>query len=130
MTKAYFQRYYYTHSRTPKARYSSTRKGARRRGIPFELTLDQFVEIVSSPCVYAIDSEEGIRYGADRKDNSLGYTRENCQPCCFWHNHVKSDVFTHEQMLDIVQKFSIHCRNAPDKITIEEECNHALAVGA
>jgi hypothetical protein len=37
----------------------------------------------------------------DRKDNSLGYSKENCVVCCGRCNQLKSDQFTYEQMLQI-----------------------------
>src|SRR5208282_3898216 len=107
--------YFYAYSRTPKARYASIRKSARQRGITFDLTLEQFEAITARWCVYSIQIESGIRTGADRKDNTRGYSGDNCQPCCYWHNHVKADVFTHEQMLDLVQRYSIRCGNAPGR---------------
>ena len=37
----------------------------------------------------------------DRKNNTLGYSKENCVVCCGTCNRVKSDVFTYEQFLVI-----------------------------
>lgn len=122
----------YAYSKTPAARYRSVKQSAKRRNISFELSLEQFAEITALPCVYAVQPEPDVRVGSDRKDNAQGYKVDNCQPCCFWHNHVKSDVFTHEQMLDVVQRYSIRCRNAPDgkTLSIETKRKHSESLKA
>ena len=45
----------------------------------------------------------------DRIDNSEGYIPGNVQPCCARHNAIKSDVFTHTQMIDLTQRYHILC---------------------
>lgn len=85
----------------PKDKWFSARTFAGYRNIPFELTLDQFTEIVSHPCAYG----KGTRVGLDRRDNSLGYTVENCLPCCYKHNLVKGKWFSYEDMKQIVTLF-------------------------
>lgn len=42
-------------------------------------------------------------YKLDRKDNSKGYTKSNCVPCCARCNRSKSDNFTYEEWLQIGQ---------------------------
>jgi hypothetical protein len=37
----------------------------------------------------------------DRKDNNLGYTKENCVVCCARCNRAKSNHFTYEEWLQI-----------------------------
>ena len=37
----------------------------------------------------------------DRKDSSVGYTRENCVVCCPECNRIKSDKYSYEEMLVI-----------------------------
>jgi hypothetical protein len=38
-------------------------------------------------------------YFLDRKDNSLGYSKENCVVCCTSCNMIKRDLLTHDEML-------------------------------
>jgi len=64
----------------------------------FELTLDQFLEIIHLPCTYCEDSfekleamYEGPKPGIDRKDSSKGYTLENSVSCCLTCNLSKLD---------------------------------------
>ena len=94
------------------SRYANAKWQANRRGLEFTITLDEYKRLVSQPCVYAYSTtgagDIGL-IGLDRKDNTIGYTSENSQPCCANHNRIKSDVFTHEQMLDAVIRYGIPC---------------------
>lgn len=40
-------------------------------------------------------------YHLDRKDNSLGYTKENCVVCCSLCNYIKGDVLSYSEMLKL-----------------------------
>jgi hypothetical protein len=109
--KDYRIRYRATHGLTTWARYSNASGTAKRRGIPWLLEYDQWQEITSRRCIYAAKtpSDVHIPVGIDRKDNSVGYTLENSAPCCPRHNEIKSDVFSFEQMLDIVNRYNVPC---------------------
>ena len=76
------------------------------------ITYEYFVELTSvHECVYCggeilwvdygISRQKRQRYNLDRKDNLLGYTKENCVVCCKRCNYVKGAIFTYEQMLQI-----------------------------
>lgn len=97
-------------------RYYNHYKGSavrRKYGdIKFELTLDEFKQVVSQKCHYCNDygtSEKCILKsdkqkisnlcGIDRKDNTKGYTIENSLPCCGICNWMKSD-YTYEEFLE------------------------------
>lgn len=73
--------------------------GAKRRGYGFDLTIDQVEIICKQNCFYC-GSPPALREkslvwggmivnGIDRKDNSQGYTVENCVPCCSICNVMK-----------------------------------------
>lgn len=53
------------------------------------LTKEQFQELSNQECHYC--GKEGPN-GIDRIDNSVGYTFENCVPCCKHCNYVKGDL--------------------------------------
>ena len=83
----------------------SYKEHARKRGIPWEITREEFFECINKECVYC--GEQNISYhsapktspwqddyiytGIDRIDSSIGYTKENIQPCCKWCNIAKSN---------------------------------------
>ena len=46
----------------------------------------EFVSITNKPCHYC--GKEGPN-GIDRVDNKIGYTTQNCKPCCKHCNYVK-----------------------------------------
>jgi hypothetical protein len=97
-----------------------SRKSARLRGLEFTLTLEDVTSILSQPCSYGTWMH-GINtvLGIDRKDNALGYTKDNSIPCCARHNFIKRNWFTYEEMIGIVQLYPRHgaCGNAEWKET-------------
>lgn len=40
-------------------------------------------------------------YQLDRKDNSLGYTKENVVPCCWNCNRIKSNIYSYEDFMKL-----------------------------
>lgn len=92
--------------------YGAYKKSARLRGYDFELTKEEFREIVTEPCIYCGESltqskhkKSGngeFRYtGIDRYDNSKGYIPSNCVPCCKRCNRIKTTMSA-EELADIV----------------------------
>lgn len=71
----------------PEIRFHQYRYGAKSRGYSFDITKEEFINIVSLDCHYC-GSPEHI--GIDRKDNSIGYTKENSLPCCWSCNKMKT----------------------------------------
>jgi hypothetical protein len=74
---------------------SEYRRGAKRRGLDFNLSRDLFTSLTKSNCYYC-NSEPKIIHskdrsskrpeyyynGIDRKDNKIGYEESNLVPCC------------------------------------------------
>lgn len=76
------------------------RHGALSRGLTWDLSYEQVAEIVAQNCYYCGTSPYRkktaggvtILYnGIDRKNNLIGYTTNNCVPCCFVCNQAKSN---------------------------------------
>ena len=78
---------------------------AKRRNHEFDLTFEQFVDLIETRCFYCNDlpinsanSANIVNYGnykyngIDRKDNNLGYTIENSVSCCPHCNMAKRDL--------------------------------------
>ena len=83
-------------------------RSSRGRGLSFDLSTETFRALVTQPCwycgrePYAIsyrkrthyeDGKRGLLYtGIDRVDNYLGYTVDNCVPCCKQCNAAKGKL--------------------------------------
>jgi len=68
------------------ARLASTKSGAKRRGLAWELSDSHALELIRSSCVYC--GKAPIN-GIDRKDNSQGYLPDNTVACCSQCNRAK-----------------------------------------
>lgn len=80
---------------------------ARKSGFPFEFSLELFFVMTSNNCYYCDISPcskyraKGCRdvfiyNGIDRKDNTVGYTLDNCVPCCKVCNIAKRTMTEQE----------------------------------
>ena len=81
----------------------SYRKNAQTRGLPWELTEEDFRRLTSQDCHYCgappsmigkvlSQSGECVYNGLDRIDNALGYTLQNVVSACKICNHAKKDM--------------------------------------
>lgn len=63
---------------------------ATKRGIKWELTKEQTIELFNLPCGFCgqLDNLNGI----DRIDNKLNYTLDNTVSCCAYCNSMKHDL--------------------------------------
>lgn len=76
---------------------NSYKSSDRKKGIEFNITKDQAIELLKQPCIYCGDSKPaGI--GLDRIDNSKGHTIDNVVPCCYECNTARSDNFSFDEM--------------------------------
>ena len=111
-----------------KQRFSVYKRRAKKRKWRFELTFDQFKNLISGPCFYCkkdpaawnrylnsdmvtrssvkslglsrevVERATILTNGIDRIDNNSGYTVKNCVPCCFECNKMKMDISLNEFM--------------------------------
>lgn len=86
------------HSITIDGIYSSYKRSAKQHSRKFELTKDELAAIISQPCYYCGELQENFN-GIDRLDNSKGYIRNNCIPCCSMCNRMKH-AFTEKDFLN------------------------------
>jgi hypothetical protein len=77
-------------NRIPKIIYD-TKRGAAKRGLPFDLTNEQFETLLKRRC-YLCGAEPNPLIGVDRIDNTKGYTVENSVSCCWVCNRMKADL--------------------------------------
>lgn len=80
---------------------------SHKEGKDVTFSFDDFLEFTKTDkCCYCDDKinwqeRNRARYNLDRKDNSIGYTKENCVVCCKECNYAKHTFFTHNEMLII-----------------------------
>lgn len=91
-----------------RAVYRSYRANAKRKNVPFCLTVEEFKFLSSGNCYYC-DAEPSnlskkeaewskYRYnGLDRIDPKLGYVTENVIPCCKRDNYIRNVFLTVEE---------------------------------
>lgn len=76
---------------------------AKKRGLSWELSKDQLVELRSKPCTYCGGDLPKTGSGLDRLDNAKGYTLDNVVSCCTSCNRTRGDRLTHEEMHHVVK---------------------------
>lgn len=85
------------------------KRGATIRGAPWELSPDEAVRLITAPCHYCgtpprtrIRDTSFYRNGIDRKDNSKGYTKDNCVPCCWRCNRAKN-ILSADEFIELAR---------------------------
>lgn len=91
------------------------RLGASERGLSFELSQSIIGRLITEPCWYCgqppsreIKTTRSLGFfsGIDRKDNSIGYTTDNCVSCCRQCNAAKGKLSSVEFIAWAHQAFS------------------------
>ena len=72
-----------------KGKYVSYKSDAKRRGIEFNLTEEEFLKYWQQDCYYCSSAIATI--GLDRVDSSIGYSADNIVACCFSCNEMKNN---------------------------------------
>lgn len=72
------------------ASFWSYKDRAKKKGLPFEISREQFDKFRLTPCRYCQRAVDAMnKSGVDRVDNALGYTMSNCVACCSECNLMK-----------------------------------------
>lgn len=71
-------------------RFDRVKRGAKLRGIPFELSYYEFSEFYGDHCVYCGDLTGTVNL--DRINNEKGYFYDNVAPCCPDCNRMKGSL--------------------------------------
>jgi hypothetical protein len=88
------------------------KKNAKQRDLSWELENEQFFALTQQNCYYCgcLPSQEAKTHsntmsyfynGIDRIDNSIGYIRSNCVPCCKSCNIMKGTLSSAEFFLHV-----------------------------
>ncbi len=91
--------------------YLYYKKSAHERGYCFELSEEVFENIKNQNC-YICGKSNNSRHtnGIDRYDNTVGYTIDNCRPCCGQCNIMKKEL-NYDSMLQKLLIIHNHCKN-------------------
>jgi hypothetical protein len=81
---------------TIEVKYKKDIVGAKRRGYSWGLSIEQAGFCYTQPCHYCGEAPNGKLNGIDRQDNNVGYTAENCVPCCPTCNYTKCKMSSDE----------------------------------
>lgn len=102
----------------PGERYKDYKAKAKKRGISFCLSKEQFLSFAKKPCFYCGDEIKLI--GIDRFDNSKGYEASNLVSCCMFCNQGKMNrsaeeyithcekVVTHQFLKNEKETINVH----------------------
>lgn len=83
---------------------SSYKSNAINRGLKWELSLEEAVNLFKGNCYYCNSNPLN---GIDRVDNNQGYTLDNCVPCCKICNMMKKDL--------TINEFINHCHKIKER---------------
>lgn len=87
--------------------YTYIKSHTKRHNIDFNLSKEEFINIINQPCHYCGGFRPNIKVnGIDRKDNTLGYILSNCLPCCKYCNISKSDRTYEEYIAWIIKSYT------------------------
>lgn len=86
------------------------------------------MNLVTQPCAYTgrlpsqrytyKHHEAFIYNGLDRLDPNLGYTVDNCVPCCFEVNRAKSDML-HRDFMQLIHDIAKFCPNGLREFSLD-----------
>lgn len=102
-------------------KFSIYRSSARNRGLEFELSKEDFLNLITGECTYCgKKSETGFDLkslsvhttflGIDRVDNTKGYTINNVVSCCKLCNRMKMTL-TKDEFLEQIARIYNHLSN-------------------
>lgn len=82
-------------------KYSQYKSAAKIYGRIFNISLEEFISVVTTPCNYcgSYDNPNGL----DRVDNEIGYVLDNVVSCCGICNSMKNNLLLSE-FIDKVSK--------------------------
>jgi len=92
-------------NRLPKYRFVYSVARSHERGMEFDLTLDQYASLIADKrCHYCGEETPKTGTGLDRKNSFLGYSEENCVPCCRRCNEIRGkDNISYSEMFEVIK---------------------------
>ena len=118
--------------------YYRYRKSAKKRGLNFDLTIDQASELFAAKCTYCGASPDNtmirtklITYnytGMDRLDPSRGYEVDNVVPCCQCCNVAKYMKTPKEFMQHIEKIYNFNVQRSERKLVDSSESKWEISL--
>ena len=104
----------------------SMKRGAKKRGLKWDLSDEKVKELISKPCYYCgtLPSSHSLNFtrkfngdfpsnGLDRIDNTKGYSEDNVVPCCKLCNQAKYTL--------TLGKFKNHVKNIYNHFILKKQ---------
>lgn len=88
-------------------------RNAERRGFIFVLSFEDYTRLSKQPCFYCDDGTETS--GIDRVDSILGYTKDNCVPCCEFCNRMKM-AYSQSAFIQQINRIANNLSAKPQRI--------------
>lgn len=111
------------YKKSPHIRYKSYQNNARNKDRIFELSEEDFMKITSQPCIYCgeySDTYNGEQFnGIDRIDSNLGYSINNCAPCCATCNRMKMEIDVDDWINKMIQIINYFDKESLSKMSID-----------
>lgn len=90
--------------RTIEGKYKTFLDNSSRRNFEVFLSLEDYRNLVEDrACTYCGNELPEAGSGLDRKDCSIGYTMDNCVPCCTTCNRIKGDNISYSEMFEVIK---------------------------
>ena len=94
------------------ASYNEYKRRANNKSLLFELTNDEYVELIAGNCyLCGRDGSDNLTNGIDRIDNKLGYIMSNLNSCCGSCNYIKKDIGLNELFEKMLMIYNKHSTN-------------------
>lgn len=97
--------------------YLNYKRGALKRNIQFDLTIEKFQSIVNMPCRYCGKYDETEVIGIDRISSDTGYSDKNIVPACGKCNIMKNDLQLKDFMDHIVSIYKHYTKYGIEDIS-------------
>jgi hypothetical protein len=91
-------------------------KGAKKRGINFQISKTRFNELILQTCFYCDYKKEGEVNGIDRVDNNKGYQDDNVVTCCEVCNQLKGSQHPQEFIDKMRVIYLYYCNKTPTEL--------------
>lgn len=90
--------------RTVEGKYKTFLDNSSRRKFEVSISLEDYRSLVEDClCIYCGNKLPEAGSGLDRKDCSIGYTKDNCVPCCITCNRIKGNSITYNEMFEVIK---------------------------